>query len=108
MSTNSSSSPGPIELSITQKLSAALNPTSLSVTNDSWQHRHHAAMREQNGGSGETHFSVNIVSNEFKGKTSMQRHRLVYSLLSAELGSGLHALSLQTKTEDETKVQENS
>ena len=36
------------------KLTALLQPASLSITNDSWQHRHHAAMREQGGGSGET------------------------------------------------------
>ena len=36
------------------KLTALLQPASLAITNDSWQHRHHTAMREQGGGSGET------------------------------------------------------
>ncbi|KAH6914296.1 bola-like protein-domain-containing protein [Coprinopsis sp. MPI-PUGE-AT-0042] len=92
---------GLVEKAIHEKLTTALDPVSLTITNDSWQHRHHSAMRDQGGGNGETHFSLNVVSNEFKGKNSMQRHRLVYSLLSAEFAAGLHALSLSTKTEEE-------
>ncbi|EIN11839.1 bola-like protein [Punctularia strigosozonata HHB-11173 SS5] len=95
--------PGPIETSIRQKLTELLNPTELTITNDSWQHRHHRAMKEQGGGSGETHFSIQMVSDAFKGKTTMQRHRLVYAALAEELNrdGGVHALSLQTKTADE-------
>ena len=37
-----------------RKLTTLLQPASLSITNDSWQHRHHTAMREQGGGNGET------------------------------------------------------
>ncbi|CAL1707607.1 unnamed protein product [Somion occarium] len=96
---------GPVESSIRHKLTARLNPTAFSITNDSWQHRHHTAMRAQGGGSGETHFSINIVSEEFKGKTTMQRHRMIYAALSDELSQGLHALSLKTKTPDEVQNQ---
>ncbi|KAF4620423.1 hypothetical protein D9613_000394 [Agrocybe pediades] len=59
---------GPVETSIREKLSALLNPTSIIVTNDSWQHRHHSAMREQGGGNGETHFTVKVVSDKFDKK----------------------------------------
>lgn len=31
-------------------------------------------------------------------QTTMQRHRLIYGALSDELGAGVHALSLHTKT----------
>lgn len=31
----------------------------------------------------------------------MQRHRLIYSVLSEELANGVHALSLKTKTPEE-------
>jgi len=96
-----SSAPGPLEQSIRTKLIALLQPADLTISNDSWQHRHHAPMRAQGGGNGETHFSVNIVSDAFQGKTTMQRHRLIYAALSQEFAAGLHALSLKTKTTQE-------
>jgi len=92
---------GRLEDTIREKLTALLQPASLAITNDSWQHRHHTAMREQGGGSGETHFSIQVVSNAFENKTTMQRHRMIYSALSEEFNQGLHALSLKTKTERE-------
>ena len=65
-----------------------LNPSSLTITNDSWKHRHHHAMQEVGGGNGETRmfadghtgpadllnlfvdFSIQVVSDAFKGKAS--------------------------------------
>ncbi|KAF8517645.1 bola-like protein-domain-containing protein [Gautieria morchelliformis] len=92
--------PGPVETSIRDKLTNLLSPVTLIIKNDSWQHRHHEAMR-QNQGSAETHFSVQVVSAEFKGKNTMQRHRMIYSTLSEEFSNGLHALSLKTKAPEE-------
>ncbi|KAF9820391.1 hypothetical protein IEO21_01400 [Rhodonia placenta] len=102
----SSSSEGPVAKSIKEKLTSLLRPSELTITNDSWQHRHHAAMRAQGGGNGETHFTVQVVSEEFKGKTTMQRHRMIYSALSDEMAAGLHALSLKTKTSEEMRKAE--
>ncbi|KAJ7200719.1 bola-like protein [Mycena rebaudengoi] len=86
-STMDTTPPGPLETAIRERfLQARLNPTSLKISNDSWQHRHHAH-------ASETHFTVQV--------TTMQRHRLVYAALREELEGGLHALSLQTKTEEE-------
>lgn len=98
---NSSAANGPVYESIHRKLTKLLQPTSLEITNDSWQHRHHAAMRESGGGDGETHFTVRVVSDSFTGKNTMQRHRMIYGALSEELAQGVHALSLQTKTTEE-------
>ncbi|KIP10882.1 hypothetical protein PHLGIDRAFT_100456 [Phlebiopsis gigantea 11061_1 CR5-6] len=92
---------GPVELSIREKLTTLLSPSELMITNDSWKHRHHAPMRAQGGGSGETHFSVDVVSDTFKGKTTIQRHRMIHAALADEFAQGLHALSLKTKTEEE-------
>jgi hypothetical protein len=36
------------------QLETQLSPNELTITNDSWQHRSHAAMKAQGGGSGET------------------------------------------------------
>ncbi|THU95399.1 bola-like protein [Dendrothele bispora CBS 962.96] len=96
-------SSGPVEASIRSKLTTLLRPSSLIISNDSWQHRHHAAMRAQNGGSGETHFSVEVVSSEFEGKTTIQRHRMVHAALSGEFTQGLHSLSLKTRTPSEVQ-----
>ncbi|KXN91069.1 SufE-like protein, chloroplastic, partial [Leucoagaricus sp. SymC.cos] len=82
-------------------LTVLLQPISLTIENDSWKHRHHAAMREQDGGNGETHFSIRVVSDAFKGKSPIQRHRMINSALSEEFSQGLHALSLETRTEEE-------
>ncbi|KAJ7188050.1 bola-like protein-domain-containing protein [Mycena filopes] len=102
MATPPPASPGPLEIAIREKLIARFRPTSLKISNDSWQHRHHAPMRAQGSdGSGETHFSVQIVSAAFEDKTPLQRHRLVNAALRDELDAGLHALSLSTKTEAE-------
>ncbi|CAE6512455.1 unnamed protein product [Rhizoctonia solani] len=95
-----STTSGPVYQAIHEKLTKLLKPSSMEITNDSWQHRHHAAMRESGGGDGETHFTVRVVSDSFVGKTTMQRHRMVYGALSEELAQGVHALSLQTKTPD--------
>lgn len=39
---------------IDDQLTSLLQPSALIITNDSWQHRHHAPMRASGGGSGET------------------------------------------------------
>jgi len=91
----------PVERAIRGKLTSLFRPSILTITNDSWQHRHHTAMREQDGGNGESHFSIQVVSEEFVGKTSMERHRMIYAALAEELKNGLHALSLNTKTHAE-------
>ncbi|KAH9931113.1 bola-like protein [Epithele typhae] len=89
---------GPVEDAIRAKLTELLKPSQLDITNDSWQHRHHAPMRAASGGNGETHFSVHVVSDAFQGKNTMQRHRMIYGALADEFAAGLHALSLKTKT----------
>ncbi|KAI0743564.1 bola-like protein-domain-containing protein [Daedaleopsis nitida] len=99
----SASHPGLVEESIRAKLSEILQPSQLEITNDSWQHRHHAPMRSSGGGNGETHFTVHVVSEQFQGKSTMQRHRMIYAALSEQFAAGLHALSLKTKTPAEVQ-----
>lgn len=48
-----------------------------------------------------THFSALVVSEEFKGKTMVQQHQLVYKTLGDKVGADIHALSLKTLTPDE-------
>ncbi|WFD38276.1 BolA domain UV induced protein Uvi31 [Malassezia japonica] len=90
-----------VEESIREKVTGALAPEHLFIRNDSAKHAHHAAMAAQNGGNGETHFFVEVVSDQFQGKPQIQRHRAVNALLSSEFERGLHALSLRLKTPSE-------
>lgn len=82
---------------IDRKLNAALTPIRLVVTDDSALHAGHAGARE----GGESHFSVDIVSTAFLGKSRVARQRMVYGLLQEEFDAGLHALALVTRTPDE-------
>ncbi|KAK3812869.1 MAG: bola-like protein-domain-containing protein [Benniella sp.] len=95
---------GPITTSIRSKLSDLLNPTSFEIINESSQHAHHSAMRGVT--SKETHFRINVVSEAFGGKSTIQRHRLIYGALNEEFAAGLHALSLNTKTPAEIAKEE--
>ncbi len=80
----------PVQRSIEGKLTAALQPVHLQVLNESGSHN-------VPQGS-ETHFKCVIVSSQFEGKALLARHRLVNTLLSDELGAGVHALSIIAKT----------
>ena len=80
---------------IRNRLSAALEPQQLKIIDDSDKHAGHASA----GGAG--HFTVNVVSTAFAGKSLIERHRLVYSLLGELMHSEIHALSIKAKTPEE-------
>ena len=42
------------------------------------------------------HFSAEIRSKEFNGKTRLEQHKMIYNSLSEELKEDLHALSIKT------------
>ena len=42
------------------------------------------------------HYSAQVVSAEFEGKSRVQQHQLVYQALQGRMGNQLHALQLQT------------
>jgi len=47
------------------------------------------------------HYAAQIVSNQFKGKSRVQQHQMVYAALQGKMGGELHALALQTSAPDE-------
>jgi acid stress-induced BolA-like protein IbaG/YrbA len=47
------------------------------------------------------HFEALIVSPEFRGKTRVQQHQLVYRALGDRMRAEIHALSMQTLTPEE-------
>ncbi|KAL4418958.1 hypothetical protein ABPG77_001780 [Micractinium sp. CCAP 211/92] len=88
----------PVADSMRRKLTAELEPLRLEIIDNSHQHAGHAGYKGSASYSGETHFTVEVVSPAFDGLTSIKRHRLVYGILAEELRSPVHALSLITKT----------
>ena len=86
---------GPIEKIIHEKISKALSPIALKVTNDSHKHQGHAGKPEGN----ETHFKVEIISAAFEGCSSLERHRMVYKILEKEMDNPIHALTLKLRVE---------
>ena len=44
------------------------------------------------------HYAAQIVSEQFRGLTRVQQHKLVYSAMDGKMGNELHALALNTST----------
>ena len=77
---------------IEQKLKAALSPDRLEVINESHLHAGHQPHFD---GKGESHFRVRITAEAFKGKSRLERHRMVNQVLADELKGALHALAVE-------------
>jgi BolA protein len=82
---------------ITNKLTKAFAPQSLDVIDESHQHAGHAGHRP----GGETHFRVTIVSEAFRDKSRVERHRMINAILAAELAGGVHALAIHASAPGE-------
>jgi BolA protein len=85
---------------ITKKLTEAFEPQSLNVVDESHQHEGHAGSRP----GGQTHFRVYIVSEAFKGKTRIERHRMINGKLLDQLAGGVHALAIHASAPGEDGV----
>jgi BolA family transcriptional regulator, general stress-responsive regulator len=72
---------------------AALSPTQLDITDDSASHAGHAGAK-----SGGGHFFLTIVSEEFVGKLTLARHRMIYDALGDMMQREIHALSIKAYT----------
>ena len=83
---------------ITTRLIAAFSPESLRVEDESHLHEGHAGHRP----GGETHFRLYIVADAFRGKSRLDRHRMINAALAAELKSGVHALAIHAQAPGET------
>jgi len=78
------------------RLTAALDPTEIDITDESARHAGHAG-----AASGGGHYILHIVSDAFAGKNLVQRHRLVYDAVGDMMHSEIHALSIQARSPDE-------
>jgi BolA protein len=82
---------------IIKKLREAFSPESLEVKDESHLHEGHAGHRP----GGQTHFRVYIVSPAFKGKSRIERHRMINATLSEELAGSVHALAIHAQAPGE-------
>jgi BolA protein len=85
---------------IAEKLNAAFAPQSLDVVDESHRHEGHAGHRP----GGESHFRVHIVSEAFRGKSRIERHRMINQTLSGELAEGVHALAIHASAPGESGI----
>jgi BolA protein len=88
---------GRIAPEIERRLRAALDPAHLVVTNDSVRHRGHSG----DDGSGESHFTVEVVSEQFAGMSRLERQRAVNSALADLLRDHVHALAIKARAPGE-------
>jgi BolA protein len=88
---------GPVAAEIEKRLRAALAPDRLVVTNDSARHRGHAG----DDGSGESHFTVELVAQRFAGMSRIERQRAVNAALGDLLRDRIHALSIKARAPSE-------
>ena len=59
------------------------------------------ARAEVRGDDG-VHFDATVISDSFRGKLPLARHRMVYATLGERMGGEIHALALKTLTPEES------
>jgi BolA protein len=84
--------------SIEQKL-AALQPSRLDLADDSALHAGHEGAR-----SGGGHYRLTIVSEQFSGKNTVARHRMIYAALGPMMQQQIHALAIRAYAPDEIQT----
>ena len=86
-----------VEQDIRNKLTAAFAPQALEIVNESHRHAGHAG----SPGTGESHFTIKVVSVAFSGKSRLERHRMINTVLAEELKGAVHALAIDAQAPEE-------
>jgi BolA family transcriptional regulator, general stress-responsive regulator len=84
---------------ITRKLNDAFAPESIDVVDESSLHEGHAGHRP----GGQSHFRIYIVSQAFAGKSRIDRHRMINTVLADDLAGGVHALAIHAAAPGEKR-----
>jgi BolA protein len=71
-------------------LEQAFTSAQVAVEDDSSRHAGHAGARDGAG-----HFLVRIESEDFTGRSRLERHRLVYKALAEMLPREIHAINIE-------------
>jgi BolA protein len=85
----------PVEEAMRARL-AALSPSRLELQDESAQHAGHAGARP----SGGSHWQLTIVSEAFRGRNPVARHRMVYEALGDLMERDIHALRIDARAPD--------
>ena len=88
---------GPLATEIRRLLEAEFAPLSLDIVNDSARHSGHMG----DDGSGESHFTLEIESAAFTGKSRLERQRMVNRALGDIPGQRVHALAIKARAPGE-------
>ena len=83
--------PNDVPARIRAALERAFAPSALEIIDEGAQHAGH---RE----AGRGHFRVLVVSDAFRGRSRLERHRMVYAALGPLLESSVHALAITART----------
>lgn len=89
-----------IETLIHNQLTAHLAASHVEIVDFSAEHAGHNI----EAGKGGTHIRITVVSAQFKGISSVGRHRLVYEALKEALAAGVHALTIKAYSPEEWQV----
>jgi len=74
---------------IDRKMRTLLAAQAVEIVDEGWKHAGHGATG---------HFVLRVVSSCFRGVSRLDRNRMVFAALSEEMGSAIHALSVQALT----------
>ena len=87
---------GPVAQEMLRRLDA-LEPTRIELNDDSEKHRGHGGYNP----SGESHFTLEIESPAFEGKSRVERQRMIHRALGDLVGERVHALSIKARAPGE-------
>ena len=79
-------------------LERAFTSARVTVHDDSARHAGHSGARDGAG-----HFIVKIESQDFAGRSRIERHRLVYQALADLLPREIHALKIEAVSPDDDR-----
>ena len=84
---------GPVATEMLKRLNSALSPSMILLVDDSEKHRGHGGYNP----AGESHFSLDIESPAFAGKSRVDRQRMVYKALGELMRERVHALQFRAR-----------
>ena len=89
----------PMKDAIIQLLKEHFQPDFLDLEDQSASHAGHNIEAKEGG----THFALTIVSQKFRGKSRVERHRMIYKALEGPIKARVHALAISALSPDEFK-----